>query len=83
MVAQEKTQFRNEIVLLTKQFVVIGPKKINIMDLCEKASRHQELDFEEEGTYLDKEMAGFRAKEQGSNQDNQTSREGNQSHNNF
>ena len=46
-----------------------------------KSARHDDSESDEEAKYLDCEVAGFRAKGQGSNQDSWNSRQGNQGRN--
>lgn len=56
----------------------MGENKLNVVGTLGKASIHKKSDSKEKVKYLDRKILDFRGKGQGSNQDSQKSRRGNQ-----
>lgn len=59
---QEIAHLRTDIGILIFQFEIMNSEKVNIVGSQGKDSRSYDSDLKEEEKYLDRELAGFRAK---------------------
>lgn len=62
IIAQEVSQLRIKICLLTKQSTIIGEEKVNVVGTRGKTSRNKKSNFDEEAKYLDRKMVCFQEK---------------------
>lgn len=74
IISEEVAYLRNNIRFITKEFVTIKAKKVNVVGARGKSSRNKESDSKEEAKYLDREMAGFQTKGQAYNKETWKSR---------